>query len=1196
MKQIMAGGFSQAVAAAAPDQDKRSSAARGSPGRKSVFLGTLLGLALAPGFLLRADDRAVERSAANPPATVERLARDFEMPPTDSRPRAYWFWLEKNITETGLTRDLEAMKRIGLKGFNICDLQGGAGEVTPLSAPWCKAVEHTARECDRLGLSLGMSSSAGWVAGGPWITPALSMQDIVWRHCFVKGPIEGEIQLPQPLSNRGYYRDVAVLAFPTLPGDAVPVSALDPKTQSDPPDLNWSAALDDDPETSMTIPVPSKGPTNVSLVLEFKEPVSVRSLILGIRPVAQDRFTGMLKVNSCTSEDGKAWRPFVNVLRWRPKDDANRDELCGGASEVKARFLKVEFPFPAGSVPLTLYDLNFQAARLKDNYVKAARMRTQPQICMPSPQVVAEADRIDPGRILDLTAQLTPDGKLRCRLPEGEWTLIRLGCTSNGNEVHGGGGLECDKMSADAVEYHFKSGLAGRMLDFLGPLAGRVFKRLAVDSWEAGCQTWTQGFPAEFQRRRGYDSRKWLVALTGRIVGDVDRTERFLWDYRRTVADLIAENFYGKLRELCSAKGIELESEAPGIGIPIISDEVECLGRVDIPQGEFWLSGPPDPVQGWKGGQDNTREAAAAAHVYGKAVASSEAFTAFGHHDGWTQYPFTLKPVGDRQFCNGINEFVFHRYVHQPDERSPGMSLGQFGLNFDRHLTWWEEGRAWVDYLTRCQYMLRQGRFVADVCYYYGEGAPATAWYYVPGALDPRQRMRPVLPRGYDYDACDHAIFLAMSVVDGQVALPGGMRYRYLALPDDAQLTPPALAKVRELVLAGATVIGPRPSRSPSLADFPQADRRIRELADALWPQADGPGERRVGKGRVITGKPFEKVFDEDGLPPDFVARMRAEDGETCYIHRTLPEGELYFISNQRDRAEEPVLRFRVSGRVPERWDPAAGSRSEILMRHDDGRCTELALRLEPFDSAFIFFRGPTPKQGAVVNLLKEGRRVRGVAEPETAQAGPVSAVRGTGDERGELIAWESGEYEVTFDDGRTTEITVQGLPAPETVPEGWTVRFQKARGAPEAITFDRLVSWTKRSEDGIRHFSGTATYVKGINVSTDRLAEGRRVYLDLGDVRHVAEVIVNDKPQGVLWKPPFRVDITEASLPGANKVEVRVTNVWKNRLVGDSKLPPVSRLTWTSYPFHKPDAPLLDSGLLGPVRVLSSQSEPLRN
>lgn len=1123
------------------------------------------------------------------------LDAGFVTPPNDSRPRTWWHWINENVSEDGITKDLEAMKRIGLKGAQITNIyQGGPpeaqGEDVILSPAWMKAVTHAAKECERLGLTLGASSAAGCSgSGGPWITPELSMQEVVWRQKFLKGPISGKIQLPQPPVNHGYYEDIAIFAFPTLPGDAVPVSALHPKIQSDIAGFDWSAALDGDDETFVTLPAPKAGEVSRSVVFEFEKPVPVRSLSLQMH---EDSKNCVVKLFS--GEDGKTWTPAGSIRRWRSEVTSAREEIIEGFQGREARFVKIEFTAPSPAIPTKLYELNFQSARLDQIHSKAARMRTQPQISTPSTQKIDESQQIPLDKIIDLTGDLLPGGELQCDLPAGDWTILRIGHTSNGNEIKPASdrskGLEVDKMSAEALEFHFNNGMLGKMCSLLGSLTGKIFIDVNVDSWEAGCQTWTKKFPEEFATRRGYDSRKWLITLTGRIVGNVDLTERFLWDYRRTVGDLLAANFYGKFRELFNKHGIRLEAEAPGIGMPALMDQIQCLGKTDIPQGEFWIDGEPDAVHGWTGGQDNTKEAAVAAHVYGKEVVSCEAFTSFGHHDGWTQYPYRIKALGDRQFCKGMNEIVFHRYAHQPDDRFPGMSLGQFGLNFDRTLTWWEQGRAWVDYLTRCQHMLRQGKFVADVCYYYGEDVPNSAWYSVPGVLDPRQKMLPVLPKGYDYDVCDRTTFDTMRVVDGLVVLPSGMRYAYLVLPESARFTPAALKKVNELVMAGATVIGPKPSRSPSMSGFPNADKEIIQLTENLWPAAPGAGERKVGKGRVITGKSFETIFKEDAFAPDFTETSK--DSDIRYIHRKTREGDLYFVSFQKEPAEELVLGFRVTGKIPEIWDPATGAMSDALMYHDDGKSTSVSMRMANHDAKFIVFRKPSKGSVAVTELRKDGKPVRSLAGAIASLPEPSPELSGSSTGNPMLVAWESGSYDVIFQSGLRKQLTTQGLPTPEIVPAKWWVSFQKGLGAPEqAVEFNRLESWTNRTEEGIRYFSGTATYAQGVNVSRERLRPGRSVYLDLGDVRHLAEVFVNDKPLGVLWKPPYRVDITAAVTPGANKIEVRVTNVWKNRLIGDQKLPVASRLTWTFYPFYKADDSLVESGLLGPVRLLSSES-----
>jgi hypothetical protein len=1075
-------------------------------------------------------------------AADSSLRTEFLNPPDSSRPRTWWHWMDDKVTKEGITKDLEAMKAIGLKGAHITNIwQGGlpdgtAGDACVLTPHWLDLVEHAAKECQRLGLQLGMSSASGCSgSGGPWITPELSMQEIVWTATHVEGGKLQTIALPQPRTNHHYYRDVAVLAFPALEGDGQPVMDLKPKITSSVPGLNWAPALDGNPKTSVALP-PIKPNEKYSLIMEFEKPVPVRSLnFLYVEKQDKD-IEGSLWI----SDDGKKWNKLVNSYPWKSEGSPGEAELIDAFPETTSRFVMVNFE--RANQGFDLRELNFQSARLAKIKEKAARIRSAQFTSDPSKQVFADSQIIAPDQILDISADLIDGGVLQTTLPAGRWTVLRFGHTSNGNKIkpvsERSTGLEVDKFSAEALQYHFDHGMLGQVRNRLGPLFGTVFKDVNIDSWEAGCQTWGAKFPAEFQTRRGYDITKWLPALTGRIVGNLDETERFLWDYRRTISDLINENFYGAFRKILNSHGVLLEAEAPGIGMPIPIDQLQSLGMVDIPQGEFWLGGklnPGDPPYA-KGGQDNTKEPACAAHTYGKPIVSCEAFTAFGKDDGWTQHPFRLKPYADKQFCNGLNEVVFHRYAHQPDDRVPGMSLGQFGLNFERTLTWWNQGRSWVDYLTRCQHLLRQGRFHADVLYYYGRDVPGSAGYFVPDALDPRKSMKPVLPTGYDYDVCDSTIFQHIKIENGEVVLPSGMRYRYLVLPDHARLLPADVKEIKRLAEAGATLIGPAPTRSPSLADFPQADQTVRTLAAEIWPADGKPGARPIGKGRVITGKSFEEILAADGLTPDFSSQA-STDAKIHYIHRILPEGDLYFVCNLQDRAETAKLRFRTTGRTVEIWDAVTGAIVKNVVATDDGQATSVTVPLQPHESLIFVFTDKGKAAGTPVAFRE--------SQPTDAQ--PI--------------------------DGP------------------WSVTFPVDRGGPpEPVTFDKLTSWTDNADDRIKHFSGTATYRKTIPLKKPK--SGSKLLLDLGNLPHLAEVILNGKDLGVVWMKPAVVDITSAAKSGNNELEIRVTNVWKNRMVGDAKLEPAKRITWSNWPFYKGNEPLEVSGLLGPVTI-STMKQP---
>lgn len=1107
------------------------------------------------------------------------LHEGFVEPASEYGPRTWWHWINERVTKEGITKDLEAMKTMGYKGVHMVNLpQGGAewtvGDDVVGSDLWYEKVDFAVEECARLGMEFSFGSCPGWVAGGPWVSPEQSMQDIYWRHKHVSGPTKGPIQLPQPNVNLGWYRDIAVLAYPSLPGDAKPLSSLVKLAHSDDfPGVDWSAAMDGDGESYVELPGAKRGDGPRSVIFEFAEPQTVRSLTVEMHEDSESRAFKLFG-----SDDGTSWRLLGHFSRWIKHFEPRREELVQGFKDATVKYVKLELSIatPNPSIPMKLYELNFQSARLGSIFRKSARMRSHPPISDPSPQNVSGDQLIAVDAILDLSEYLQEDGTLDYELPAGEWTILRFGHTTNGNEIHPASkrasGLEVDKFSKEALYHHLDNGVTKEIMERMGELTGKTVMEMNIDSWEANCQTWTAKFPEEFEGRRGYDMTKWLIALTGRLVGSVDETERFLWDYRRTIGDLLADNFYGAFADYVHEWGVKLSAEAPGIGMPLHADQIQLQGKMDIPQGEFWLGGVPnEKYPQWRGGQDNTKEAAVAAHIYGKEVVSCEAFTSFAHHDGFTQYPEILKPVGDRQFCKGMNEIVFHRYAHQPDEKVPGVGLGQFGLNLERTTTWWEAGREWITYLRRCQYMLRQGRFFADVCYYYGQDVPGSAYFFAPGALDERQKMLPVLPKGYDYDVCDHTSFATFFVEDGLVALPSGMRYRYLVLPHHARYTPEALEKVLELVEAGATVIGPRPVRSPSLNDFQNADRRIRELAAKIWPEGNGPAERRVGKGRVITGKSFEAILAADGLGADFACG----DDNVWYIHRKLEEGAIYFVAYQEAEEKDLTLTFRASGMIPEIWNPVTGEKTVAAAYTDDGTFTTVPLKMDSYGSRFVLFRQAAGSQ-AVSKLTKDGK-------PVVLDGDGLS-----------FTVWENGTYAAEFNDGGKAKSVVEGIAAPEVLSGNWKVSFQEARGAPEGvIVFDSLNSWTEREEFGIKYFSGTANYTKTLHVSADRLKKGGRVWLDLGRVEQLAQVTVNGKNFAPLWKAPFKVDITDAVKSGSNELEMKVTNCWKNRILGDWKVPADQKITWTLYPFYHDDkeAPLMESGLLGPVRLLSSRS-----
>ncbi len=556
--------------------------------------------------------------------------------------------------------------------------------------------------------------------------------------------------------------------------------------------------------------------------------------------------------------------------------------------------------------------------------------------------------------VTDLTGRIDASGKLVWDVPPGRWTIVRFGHTSTGVEnapaPATGRGLECDKLSKEGIEANF-AGMMAKLVADTGIRPGTGAAGLVathIDSWENGSQNWTAQMREEFRQRRGYDLSPFLPVMTGRVVDSLEISERFLWDLRQTISELVIENYAGWMHRLANVAGMRFTVEA--YGGP--SDAIAYGGRSDEPMGEFWTP---------SGAIETCRGMASAGHVYGKRIIGAEAFTS-GDHERWREHPAVLKSHGDRAFCEGINRFVFHRYALQPwtDGRRPGMTMGPWGQHYERTQTWWEWTPAWHTYLARCQYMLRQGLFVADICRVQAETPPQGLGYY--------ERS------GYDWDECGTEVVLThMAVKDGRIVLPDGMNYGVLVLPWSQTMTPALLRKVKELVQAGATVIGPRPSASPSLAGFPQCDEEVKELAAELWGDADGQNvkEHRLGKGRVVWSDSPEKVLKESGVPADFTAGQPLR-----WIHRRADEAEIYFVANLQPYEFTTTCSFRVTGRIPELWWPDSGRMERAaLWKQKDGR-THVVVPFEPSGSVFVVFRERSRDDGKVVLVRHNGKEV----------------------------------------------------------------------------------------------------------------------------------------------------------------------------------------------------------------------------
>lgn len=1043
---------------------------------------------------------------------LEQLRREFKDPPASARPRTWWHWTNSNVTRDGITKDLEWMARVGIAGFQLADVAFGGGPAVeePLafgSPGWLDAVGHATAEAKRLGLEMTVFSSPGWsMTGGPWVAPEMAMKKLVWSEVRVTGPATFGERLPRPPDNNGpirnlggagtdptHYGDSAVIAFRTPPVErAAPPR---PTVTSSGGEVNADALLDDNLNSAADI-APAQPGTPAWLQYEYAGPFTARALTIA----------------------GPSGIPIGRVLAGDSEDDLRPVLALPGAQlyrqervrtfalpEVTARIFRIELTAaPLGpaetmsqqpTAPAQSYRLSeaifHGGARVHRWEEKAGFSFLFEYESVPTPPVATEAT-IDRVTVIDLTDRMREDGTLDWEVPEGDWTILRLGYSLTGAKnrpaTPTGSGYEVDKLSAEHTRAYYEA-FSGLLKEAMGDLYGDSLQYFLIDSWEAGMQNWTGKMIAEFAARRGYDPTPWLPVLTGRVIESADASDRFLWDFRRTLADMFAENHYAVLDELLAREGMGTYAEAAGVSLEIPEDTLLNKSRVDIPMGEFWMRDLHPRLMYLQ----DVRGAASAAHAYGKRLVGAESFTGGGYES-----PYAMKQVGDYWLAQGINRIVFHTSAHQPFDSKPGNTM--VGTHVHRNITWAEQARPFMDYLARDCHMLQQGLFVADLAYLLAEGAPSTMPIWGAGT-------QPAPPAGYDHDFINTDVLLnRMSCgPGGGLVLPDGMSYRLLVLPDSEAMRPEVLRRLHELVLAGATILGPPPRRSPSLAGWPQSDDEVRALALELWGDLDGRSRttRRVGRGRVVWGLSPEQVLADLGVRPDFEA-AGGLDLDLVWLHRRTDEADIYFVANIGDHAQSVQARLRVAGRAAEIWHPETG-RIEPASYWIDGETTTVPLQLDAHEAVFVVMSGAAEQS------------VRIVPEPQRRQ---VAVIDGA-----------------------------------------WELAFPPDLGAPAAVRLASLRPWTAYDEPGIRYFSGTATYGATFNVEAAWLGGGRRLLLDLGRVDDLAEVRVNAQPVGILWKPPFRVDVTQAVRAGENRLEVAVTNQWTNRMTGDGVVPPEQRV-----------------------------------
>ncbi|WP_372772537.1 glycosyl hydrolase [Mangrovibacterium sp.] len=1124
----------------------------------------------------------------------ESLVKTIVPTKKDAQPWTFWYWMHGAVSKAGITADLEAMKEAGIGGtylFAIRDTVSGLypDAVVTMSPEWWGLVKFAASEADRLGLDLGLNSCDGFTcAGGPWITPEMSMQKVVWGDTLVTGGQAFAGKLPQPEMVKNYYEDIATFAYPAPEGAGQNSWMIRPEVSSNlsSESLQYLAEKGNARQFSTK----EKG----WIQYAFDAPFTCRSV--QIKTGWNNYQSNRLIVE--TSGDGVHFKFHSRLVPprsgWLDLDQPNTHSI----EPVTAKYFRFVFD-PEGSEP-GAEDLD-DAKWTPTLRVKGIALSSETKINQfegkngsiwrvanwSDEKTILSNECVDPKNMINISEYVAADGTLSWQVPEGIWVILRMGHTSTGHENYiggGGKGLECDKFDPEIVRFQYDRWFGEAFRQIGEGLAAKVIKRFHVDSWECGSQNWSKVMLDEFQKRRGYDLMNYLPVMAGIPLQSAETSERVLQDVRETVADLFSDNFYKTLQEESHKRGVLFSAESMS---PVgVSDGMQHFKYVDLPMGEYWFRSPSHDKP------NDILDAISGAHVYGKPIVQAESFTEI--RLDWDETPGLLKPLADRNFALGINKVFAHVFTHNPwMDRAPGMTLDKIGTVLQRDQIWWQQSSAFWNYLHNCQQLLQKGKPVVDLAVFTGEEMPRRSILpdrlvdFLPGIMgarrvesektrlkndgapkrempqgvttqsnmaDPEKWIDPL--NGYAYDSFNKdALLNLVTVKDGRIVLPGGANYAMLVIPGNRKLAPnggeqmslAVVEKLDELIRQGAIVLWmEKPGQTIGL-NASSENNELKKLITTLFDgekisYTDENGFRfegiQKGKGRILVGPYQAASFSPLGVAKDFIAVKDDEilHGKLAWNHRVDGEKDNYFISNQSGEKLLVELSFRITGKTPLLYDPVSGDTLPCRQWSSDDDRTNLTYEFEANESVFVLF-DPANK-----------------------------------DVRSEKP-------------NKVRTATVQKIEGP------WTVAFNPKNGGPaEPVVFNELTDWSKNADDRIRFYSGMATYTTSFEWHENVDSQG--LWIDLGDFANVAEVRLNGESVGICWTLPHRLQLNGQLKPGENMLEIDIANTWNNRLIGDQDLPEGKRIAWTTAPYRLEGRPLLPAGLFGPVRLLRQNED----
>lgn len=1057
----------------------------------------------------------------------------FSQQNENAKPWVFWYWMQAGVSKAGITADLEAMKANGIGGAYLMPIKGATTppvytpEAVQLTPRWWEMVTFAFAEAKRLGLKIGMHYSDGFaLGGGPWITPELSMQKVVFSRLNVRGGKAIKTSLPKPAHYRDYYRDIQVIAFPSLIGADNNTQILKPIiTASTGENVDFLIAPDGKKAFRTSV--------SAHVTYSFTQPFTCRT----IRVETNGNNYQAQRLLVQISDDGVnfSYHQQLQAPRhgWQDTDVEHTYSIV----PVTAKYFRFVFD-KEGSAPA---DENLDAAKWKPSLkLTGLQLFSEPTLNQfeskngevwriskrTTNQEVSDDLCVNPNQIINLSDKIDAYGNLNWKAPSGDWTIVRIGHTSTGHtNATGGGaiGLECDKFSEEAIELQFRNWY-GEALKHAGSKYKEVLTGFHIDSWECGSQNWSANLAAEFKHRRGYDLMPYLPVMAGIPIESAVKSEQVLYDLRLTIAELVSDVFYETTAKLAKENGVTFTAES--VAPTMVSDGLLHYKSVDVPMGEFWLNSPTHDKP------NDMLDAVSAGHIYGKPIIQSESFTTV--RMDWSEQPGMLKTLQDRNYALGINKMVYHVFTHNPwTDRKPGMTLDGVGLYFQRDQTWWQPGKAWVDYAFNVQQLLQQGEPVRDIAVFIGDEIPRRSLLpdrfvnTLPGIFgkerveseEKRQKNEGVplqqIPkgvtntssgfqaeqwvnplRGYAYDSFNPDALQSAFVENGRVKFSkDGVAYKILVLPiknlmnPDHIISEASLNKIKELESKGIIVIKDKPYKKSDFAEF--------------------------------------------GLAKDLIAKdsSGAYADDIAWNHRSGEDQEIYFISNQQEKERILNFSFRYSGMKPQLYDAVNNVWSSVNSYKVENGRTVMALKLVPAQSVFVVFKG------------------------ELARSNKNSAKN-----------W------LTFEPVKN-------------ISESWNVKFGENFGGPtETISMHKLIDWTSSPDSSIKYYAGTAVYAKSIKLKRKDLKQV--LYLNLGEIHDLASVKVNGKEVGIIWTNPHRIDISSAIKKGNNQIEIGITNTWHNRLIRDHQLPEDKRVTQTTAPYRLDGDPLLPAGFLGPVII----------